>query len=119
MGNSTYSQPPAVTVTIFKRVIACGRLRSGYVDDASGVLAARRVGTGVTHSVEWAIYFVFSELGLDWRQHIIFSPSLRRLAGLNILKADFTRITAELGWRRKTGFEEVLKMMIRCEMERA
>ncbi len=74
------------------------------------------VGTGVTHSVEWAINLVFGELGLDWRQHVIRDPSLLRTLDSSLLKANITRITTELGWRPETEFEDVLKMMIKSEL---
>lgn len=77
------------------------------------------IGTGVTHTVEWVINFVFSELGLDWRQHVICDPMLLRRRDSSVLKADITRIKTELGWEPETDFECVLKMMIKSELERA
>lgn len=74
------------------------------------------IGTGITHSVEWAINLVFGELGLDWRQHVVRDPSLLRTLDSSVLKADITRITRELGWRPETEFEDVLKMMIKSEL---
>ena len=76
------------------------------------------VGTGIVHSVEWVINFVFSELGLDWRQHVTHDPTLRRAINSSELKADITRINNELGWRPATEFEEVLKMMIKSEISK-
>lgn len=77
------------------------------------------IGTGVTHSVEWAINHVFGELGLDWRQHVLRDPSLLRAHDTSVLKADITRINTGLGWRPETKFEEVLTMMITSELARS
>ncbi len=74
------------------------------------------IGTGVAHSVEWAINIVFGELGLDWRQHVICDPTLLRARDSSVLKADITRIKTELGWKPETEFEDVLKMMIKSEL---
>lgn len=74
------------------------------------------IGTGVAHSVEWAINLVFGELGLDWHQHVICDPTLLRTRDSSVLKADITRIKTELGWRPETEFEDVLKMMIKSEL---
>lgn len=74
------------------------------------------IGTGVTHSVEWAINLVFGELGLDWHRHVICDPTLLRTRDSSVLRADITRIKTELGWRPETEFEDVLKMMIKSEL---
>jgi len=73
------------------------------------------VGTGITHSVEWVINLVFSELGLDWRKHVVCDPSLQRAVNSNVLRADITKIKTELGWKPEIEFGEVLRMMIRSE----
>jgi GDPmannose 4,6-dehydratase len=77
------------------------------------------VGTGVTHSVEWAINLVFGELGLDWRQHVMRDQSLLRTRDSSVLKADITRIKTELGWGPEVEFGDVLKMMIKSELARS
>lgn len=77
------------------------------------------IGTGITHSVEWAINFVFSELGLDWREHVVSDPSLHRSLDSSILKADVTKIKTELGWKPETEFGSVLRMMIDRELDRS
>lgn len=75
------------------------------------------IGSGVLHSVEWVINLVFSELGLDWRQHVVRDPLLIRSNDTSVLQADITQIKTELGWSPKTNFEDVLKMMIKCEVD--
>jgi GDPmannose 4,6-dehydratase len=76
------------------------------------------IGTGVTRSVEWVVDFVFSELGLDWREHVVRNPGLARPNDAQELKADITRIRAELGWEPATDFSDVLKIMIRHELDK-
>lgn len=77
------------------------------------------IGTGVTRSVEWVVDFVFSELGLDWREHVVSDPGLVRTSDARKLKADIARIRSELGWEPSTGFPDVLKMMIEHELNKA
>lgn len=77
------------------------------------------IGTGVTHSVKWAVEFVFSELGLDWRKHVVSDPGLVRPSDAGELKADITRIRSELGWEPSTSFPDVLRMMIEHELNKA
>lgn len=77
------------------------------------------IGTGVTRSVEWVVDFVFSELGLDWREHVVSDPGLMRPNDARELKADIARIRSELGWEPSTSFPDVLKMMIEQELDKA
>ena len=77
------------------------------------------IGTGVTSSVEWVVNFVFSELALDWKEHVIIDPRLVRANDAQELKADITKIRSDLGWEPATDFSEVLSMMIKHEMNKA
>lgn len=76
------------------------------------------IGTGITRSVEWVVNFVFSELGLDWREHVVCDPKLLRGNDGGNLKADITRIKSELGWEPTTDFSDVLRMMISHRLEK-
>jgi GDPmannose 4,6-dehydratase len=76
------------------------------------------IGTGAMHTVEWVINFVFSELGLDWRQHVVRDNSLIRNQETGILRADISQIKRDLGWLPETDFEDVLRMMIDSELEK-
>lgn len=77
------------------------------------------IGTGVTRSVEWVVNFVFSELGLDWREHVVADPRLLRKNDSRELKADIARIRSELGWEPTTDFSDVLRMMVEHELNKA
>jgi GDPmannose 4,6-dehydratase len=77
------------------------------------------IGTGITRSVEWVVDFVFSELGLNWREHVASSYKLVRTSDAKELKADITRIKTELGWEPEMDFSDVLKLMIRHELDKA
>lgn len=76
------------------------------------------IGTGVTRSVEWVVNFVFSELGLDWREHVVADPGLLRSNDARELKADISKIRSELGWEPTTDFSDVLKMMVTHELNK-
>jgi GDPmannose 4,6-dehydratase len=76
------------------------------------------VGTGVLHSVEWVMNHVFSELGLDWRQHVVIDPALLRSTDSSVLRADISRIKSDLGWHPEIEFQDALKMMIKNELEK-
>jgi len=70
------------------------------------------VGTGETHSVkEWA-ELSFKCLDLDWKKYVKVDERFIRPADVDILVADSTKARKELGWKQKTGFEQLVKIMV-------
>ncbi len=70
------------------------------------------VGTGETHSVkEWA-ELSFKCLDLDWEKYVKVDERFIRPADVDILVADSTKARKELGWKQKTGFEQLVKIMV-------
>jgi len=76
------------------------------------------VGTGISHSVRDLVETAFHHVGLDWRQHVVVDPSLRRPAEVEALVADPTRARSELGWNPSVSFEEMITMMVDADLER-
>jgi GDPmannose 4,6-dehydratase len=70
------------------------------------------VGTGETHSVkEWA-ELAFKHLDLEWEKYVRVDERFMRPADVEILVADSTKARKELGWKKKTGFEQLVKIMV-------
>jgi GDPmannose 4,6-dehydratase len=69
------------------------------------------VSTGVTHSVREMCDYVFSKLGLDYKNYIIQNQKFLRPEELKYLKGDSTRIRA-LGWEPEYTFETLMDDMI-------
>lgn len=68
--------------------------------------------TGVTHSVEDLCKYVFSKLGLDYKDHIIIDPNYSRPEETHHLKGDSTKLRSELNWVPEYTFESLLDEMI-------
>jgi GDPmannose 4,6-dehydratase len=75
------------------------------------------VGTGVTHSVEDLLEQAFKEAGLDWRDHVVTDAAFIRPAEVDKLCADPSQVREQLGWEPKIGFEELVAMMVRADLE--
>jgi GDPmannose 4,6-dehydratase len=69
------------------------------------------VATGVTHSVREMCDYVFSKLGLDYKDYIIQNQKFLRPEELKYLKGDSSRIRA-LGWQPEYTFETLMDDMI-------
>jgi len=74
------------------------------------------VGTGVTHSVEELVARAFGVAGLDWREHVTVDAAFVRPAEVDQLCADPAKAAERLGWEPKTGFDELIEMMVQSDL---
>jgi GDPmannose 4,6-dehydratase len=70
------------------------------------------VATGETRSVRDMCEYVFSKLGLDYKQHVVQNEKFLRPEELSYLKGDPTKIRTELGWSPTYTFESMMDEMI-------
>ncbi|MGA3024246.1 MAG: GDP-mannose 4,6-dehydratase [Bryobacteraceae bacterium] len=70
------------------------------------------VATGVSHSVREFCAVAFSLLGLDYEEHVQTDPQLYRPAEVDQLIGNPARAEAVLGWRSRTGFETLVRLMV-------
>lgn len=70
------------------------------------------VATGITHSVREMCDYVFSQLGLDYKDYVTQNPKFLRPEELPYLKGDPTKIKEELGWVPEYTFETLMDDMI-------
>jgi GDPmannose 4,6-dehydratase len=68
--------------------------------------------TGISHSVQELVEYVFNKLSLDWREYVKKSERYFRPEELFRLKGDATKIKTVLGWKPEISFEEMLDEMI-------
>lgn len=77
------------------------------------------IGTGRAHSVREFCEVAFGELGLDYRDHVKVDPGLFRPAEVNLLVADPSRARERLKWEPSCSFEELVREMVRADLEEA
>jgi GDPmannose 4,6-dehydratase len=68
--------------------------------------------TGVSHSVQELCEYVFSKLGLDWKQYVKQDEKFLRPEELHDLKGDCSKLVKATGWKHKYTFESMLDEMI-------
>ena len=68
--------------------------------------------TGVTHSIEYLCQYVFSKLGLDYKNHVVINPKYSRPEETRHLKGDSTKLKQTLGWEPEYSFESMIDEMI-------
>jgi GDPmannose 4,6-dehydratase len=75
------------------------------------------VATGETHSVQEFCELAFKHVGLEWSDYVVQDPQYMRPAEVELLIGDPTRAKTELGWTPKTGFTELVAMMVDADLE--
>jgi GDPmannose 4,6-dehydratase len=77
------------------------------------------IATGEANSLEDFVHEVFAELGLDWRQHTEVSRSLYRPTDIAECRGNPGRIGSVLGWQPHHRMRDVIRAMIRAELDGA
>lgn len=71
------------------------------------------IGTGETHTVKEFVELAFAEAGLgDWKKYVEIDKQYYRPAEVNILVADARKARKVLGWKPKTKFKDLVKIMV-------
>jgi GDPmannose 4,6-dehydratase len=68
--------------------------------------------TGISHTVEELVKYVFGKLDLDWTKYIKIDKKYYRSEELEFLKGDCSKAKTELGWQHEYTFESMLDEMI-------
>ncbi|MGH7668684.1 MAG: GDP-mannose 4,6-dehydratase [Gemmatimonadaceae bacterium] len=76
------------------------------------------IGTGQTWSVRQLCDTAFTCLGLDYRDYVVQDKRFFRPAEVDLLVADPGKARRQLGWEPVVGFEELVEMMVRADMDR-
>jgi GDPmannose 4,6-dehydratase len=76
------------------------------------------IATSETHSVQELVEIAFERVGLDWREHVRTDPKFVRPAEVDLLLGDASKARAELGWKPRVGFRQLVEMMVDADVAR-
>jgi GDPmannose 4,6-dehydratase len=76
------------------------------------------IGTGDTRSVRELCEVAFTHVGLDYREHVEQDPKFFRPAEVDLLVSDPSKAQAQLGWKAKVSFQELVRMMVDADLAR-
>ncbi|NTW39982.1 MAG: GDP-mannose 4,6-dehydratase [Cellulomonadaceae bacterium] len=75
------------------------------------------VATGETHSIRELLDLAFRHVGIeDWSGYVRQDPRFMRPAEVELLIGDPAKAHEKLGWERKVGFPELVKMMVENDL---
>jgi GDPmannose 4,6-dehydratase len=94
-----------------------------YVDAMWRMLQAEKprdyvVATGKSCSLDEFVRLAFAEVGLDWKRHVEFDPALVRPLDPPAIHADPSRVARDLGWKAQCDAPELVRRLVRAELER-
>jgi GDPmannose 4,6-dehydratase len=75
------------------------------------------VATGETHSVRDFLDEAFGHLDLDWHKYVETDAKYLRPAEVDVVVGDATRARERLGWRPRTTFRELVRMMVDADLK--
>jgi GDPmannose 4,6-dehydratase len=70
------------------------------------------LATGVAHAVRDCVAVAFDHVGLDWREHVRIDDEFKRPAEAEAVVGDASKARLELDWQPRTGFEEMIRLMV-------
>jgi GDPmannose 4,6-dehydratase len=76
------------------------------------------IATGEAHSVRECCEVAFDEAGLgDFDQYVTIDPAFVRPAEVDHLIGDASKAERDLGWKPRTSFEQLIRLMTRADLE--
>jgi GDPmannose 4,6-dehydratase len=75
------------------------------------------LATGQSHSVREFLTVAFNSVDMNWEEHVETSSTYERPNEVNHLLGDSTKAQNLLGWKPKTSFEDLVKMMVESDMK--
>ncbi|MBP7992035.1 MAG: GDP-mannose 4,6-dehydratase [Candidatus Magasanikbacteria bacterium] len=76
------------------------------------------IATGESHTVREFCIEAFGYLGLDYKKYVQVDKQLYRPNDVHHLSGDASIAQAELGWKPKIGFKELVKLMVDADLEK-
>ncbi|MEI6568830.1 MAG: GDP-mannose 4,6-dehydratase, partial [Verrucomicrobiota bacterium] len=75
------------------------------------------VATGETHSVREFLQEAFGLVDLDWQKYVVHDPRYLRPSEVDLLVGDASKAQRQLGWKPKTTFKALVKLMVEADIE--
>jgi GDPmannose 4,6-dehydratase len=76
------------------------------------------IATGRTNTVQRCVEIAFDHVGVDWEPHVIIDDAFKRPAEVDLLVGDYSKAEQQLGWTPRTGFEQLIRLMVDADAAR-
>lgn len=75
------------------------------------------IATNETHSVQEFVELAFERADLDWKKYVKLNEKYMRPAEVDLLIGDPAKAKKDLGWEPKTGFKQLVHMMVDSDLD--
>jgi GDPmannose 4,6-dehydratase len=75
------------------------------------------IATGETHTVREFLEEAFSYAGLDWRKYVRIDKRFFRPIEVHVLRGDARKARRVFGWRPKTSFRQLVRLMVDADLD--
>lgn len=75
------------------------------------------IATGKQHSIRELVNLAFGFVGLNPEKFVVTDPKFFRPAEVNTLKGDASKAEKKLGWKPKTSFAEMIRIMVESDLK--
>ncbi len=70
------------------------------------------IATNETHSIKEFLDLAFGHVGRDWKEYVRIDPKYYRPTEVDLLIGDPSKAREKLGWKPKTSFKELVRLMV-------
>ena len=76
------------------------------------------IATNQTNTVEECVKIAFDQAGLgDYEPYVVIDPAFVRPAEVDLLIGSYDKAERDLGWKPKTTFEELIRLMVDADLK--
>jgi len=75
------------------------------------------IATGETHTVREFLEETFGYLDLDYKKYVHIDKSYLRPIEVNLLRGDYSKAKKKLGWKPRTTFRQLVRLMVDADLE--
>ncbi len=75
------------------------------------------IATGEAHTVKEFVQEAFDYAKLDWKRYVRIDKRYFRPIEVNVLKGDYSKARRTLGWKPKTTFKQLVRLMVDADLE--
>jgi len=76
------------------------------------------IATGKTNTVRHCVEVAFDQAGVDWEPYVRIDDAFKRPAEVDLLVGDASKAERELGWKPRTNFEQLIRLMVDADLAR-
>jgi GDPmannose 4,6-dehydratase len=76
------------------------------------------IATNKSHTLDYLLQIAFGHVGIsDYKKYVKTNPKFVRVNEIHNLKGDYSKIKNKLGWKPKTSFEDMIKIMVNNDLK--